>query len=475
VLRPLIAEGASGNTLVVVTADHGESLGEHGEKTHGIFAYEATLRVPLIVFDPALMAPRVVADPVRHVDLLPTILDALALPLPPDLPGRSLLALAAGGREAPAPSYFEALTAAANRGWAPLHGIVRDEHKYVRLPVPELYALRSDPQEATNLAATEPARLDALGGLLALLPLGEASRSRRAESGETRETLASLGYLAASAAPKDRYTEADDPKRLIEYESRLEDVVSLQATGDLAGALRLGRDLLARQPDSPVALLHVATLEREAGNLEGACALLKHGLAVNPREPQVAAFLGRVLVEAGRPEEAIAALRTAVSQPEPDVDVLMADGAALAAAGRPAEALQVLGRARVLDPSNALCALNLGTVHLMSGRLDAARTAFVAALEAEPSLARAHTSMGVLEARASHAAAAIEHWKKAVTLNPREWDALYNLGVFLQKEGRPAEARGYLERFARDAPAFLYQKDIAEVRRVLGAEKGSRG
>ena len=96
-LEPILAAGQAGRTLVVLTADHGESLGEHGEATHGIFAYEATLRVPLVLYQPRLFRPRVVPDPVRHVDLLPTILDALALPVPDGLPGVSLLPLAVGG------------------------------------------------------------------------------------------------------------------------------------------------------------------------------------------------------------------------------------------------------------------------------------------------------------------------------------------------------------------------------------------
>src|SRR6185295_5018816 len=84
-LAPLLQAGAKGRTLVVLTADHGESKGEKGEKTHGIFAYEGPLRVPLVVFCPRLLAPSVVAEPVRHVDLVPTILDALAAPLPAGL------------------------------------------------------------------------------------------------------------------------------------------------------------------------------------------------------------------------------------------------------------------------------------------------------------------------------------------------------------------------------------------------------
>src|SRR6185295_6853020 len=128
-LEPLLQAGNDGRTLVIVTGDHGEGLGEHGEKTHGIFAYEATLHVPLVVYAPRLLGPRVVRSPVRHIDLLPTVLDALGLDAPAGLPGRSLLPVAAGHGDRAVPSYFEALSASLNRGWAPLTGLRRDRFK----------------------------------------------------------------------------------------------------------------------------------------------------------------------------------------------------------------------------------------------------------------------------------------------------------------------------------------------------------
>src|SRR5262249_50295443 len=121
-LEPLLQSGQAGRTLVVLTADHGEGLGEHGEKTHGIFAYESTLAVPLILYAPQILGPRSVAEPVRHVDIAPTVLDALGLPAPEGLSGRSLLPLATGRSAAAAASYFEALSSEVNRGWAPLRG-----------------------------------------------------------------------------------------------------------------------------------------------------------------------------------------------------------------------------------------------------------------------------------------------------------------------------------------------------------------
>jgi arylsulfatase A-like enzyme/Tfp pilus assembly protein PilF len=474
-LGPLLSDGGQGHTLVIVTSDHGESLGEHGEKTHGVFAYDATLRVPLILFAPEILDPRVVSDPVRHVDILPTVMDALGAPIPSELPGRSLLTLAAGKAQAPETSYFEALTASANRGWAPLHGVVRDERKYIDLPLPELYDLRTDPSERANLVASSPAAALTLKGVLSALLVEPAAAARQTESADTRERLRSLGYLSASAEPRDRYGADDDPKRLIGYESRLEELVARQAQGDQEGARAVGRELVRGQPDSPLVLLHVASLEHDAGQVEKAITLLEHALTVSPEETQASALLGRYLTEAGRPAEAVRRLSRAAARAVPDVDVLMTVGAARAQTGDLRGAYRELGRARDIDPTNALCWLNLGTVHLMAGDTEAARAAFLAALEREPGLARAHTSLGVIEARGKHTEAALEQWKRALELNPAEYDALFNAGTLLLQEGRRDEGMPFLARFAREAPPALYAADIQAVKRILGRAGDGRG
>ena len=138
-------------TLIVLTADHGESLGDHGEMTHGLFAYDSTLAVPLIVNAPSI-APAVIDAPVSHPDLTPTILDLLGLAPPGSVDGQSLVRSPAPDR----PLYFEALDASLTRGWAPLRGIIQGGWKYIDLPDAELYDLRTDPGEQHNRVDHDP-------------------------------------------------------------------------------------------------------------------------------------------------------------------------------------------------------------------------------------------------------------------------------------------------------------------------------
>jgi arylsulfatase A-like enzyme/Flp pilus assembly protein TadD len=479
-VAPVLAKTDGGRTLVVLTADHGESLGEHGETTHGILAYEATLRVPLIVYAPRLFRPRVVSAPVRHVDIVPTVLDALSVPIPDGLPGRSLVGVAAGASAVTTgmtTTYFEALSGQLNRGWAPIHGVIRDGMKYVDLPVPELYDLPRDPREATNLAAAQPQPLGTLRAALAPLVSGDHGLDRHPESADARARLGSLGYVGGTGGPggaASRYTEEDDPKRLIALDAMLQEVVSDYSAGDLQSALARCRELVRRRPRMAISLLYLAHLEREAGHLPAAIEALQKAAALSPSDPTTVALLGTYLVEAGRAGEAVDVLSPAARSQEPDVEVLIARGLALAKAGRIPEALASLDRAREVDPGNAMVLVDAGTVHLMNGDVTRAREAFERALAHSPGLARAHSSLAFVLAESGRREEALEHWREAIALDAGESGKIVALSMLLAQRGRAAEARPYLELFVASAPRARFAREIERARSWL-VESGPGG
>jgi arylsulfatase A-like enzyme/Tfp pilus assembly protein PilF len=465
-LRPILEAGDAGRTLVVLTSDHGEALGDHGEQTHGIFAYEATLRVPLVLYAPHLLRPATVSAPVRHVDVLPTVLDLLGLPPPSELDGRSLLPLIAGGSAPAAPSYFEALSSSLNQGWAPLRGVIDAGLKYVDLPVPELYDIATDPAESRNLAAARPAELERLRGLLSGLRTSERAAEKSPEDASTLERLRALGYVAASqpAAGKQRYTVEDDPKRLIDVDVRASEILRLYHAGDLEGALALSRENIRRRPDMPLAYLHEAHLLQARGDLGGAVEAARKAVALRPADEESVALLAVYLTQAGRPREAVDLLEPYTAASKPDLDLLTARGMGLAALGRREEALATFARARDTDPSNPMVLVNIGTVHLMAGETGPAVESFESALRIDPGLARAHNSLGVIAARQGRPGEAIERWKRAASLDPEDYQTLFNLGSVLRQQGRVTEARPYLEAYLREAPVALEAADIAKVR-----------
>ena len=469
-LQPILDGQAGRDTLVVLTSDHGESLGEHGEMTHGLFAYEGTLRVPLVLYQPHLFKPRAIAAPVRHVDILPTILDAIGAPVPQSLDGRTLLQVASGAPAAPSAAYFESLSAALNRGWAPLHGVSRDALKYIDLPIPELYDLSADPSEAHDLSSARPADVRELQQLLAALRADDRGAAPARERADTREQLRSLGYLSGTAAAKTHYTEADDPKTLIDIDKQIEEVVSRFQRGDLGGAIELGERVVQRRPDMPLSLVHLAFLYNQAGDHPRAASSIRRALALNPAADDVAALAGAYLTEAGLADEAVRRLAPYVGAPQPDVDVLIAYGVALASVGRTREALEVFTRARSLDPANGLPLVDVATVYLMNGDREGAASAFGEALSLDPTLARAHNGLGVIAAQRQDYRSALEHWRQAVVLDPSDFRTLFNLGDLLITMGRQAEARPYWQRYLATAPRGVEASDRAKVQRWLSKQ-----
>ncbi len=469
-LGPLLEQGDKGRFVVVLTADHGESLGGHSEMTHGTFGYEETLRVPLVLYAPRLVRPRVVKDPARHVDLLPTLLDALDLPAPEGLSGRSLWPLAFGRHLEPAPLYFEALSSSLNRGWAPLYGVLADGLKYVDLPEPELYDLRADPGEQTNLVSRRPADLERLKAVLAGFRARDHGISRVAEEHEALERLRALGYVASAAGQvKQSYGKADDPKNLVAIDTRIREVVRLYRSGELQAAIALCQQNIQERPEMPVSYLHLAYLERGLGHLDAAVDAARRSFELRPLDGEAVSLYAVYLTEAGHAAEAVKVTTPYTGAGvEPDLDVLTARGMAQARLGRFDEALATFDTARGADPTNALTLVNVGTVQLMAGDKPSARRSFEAALAVDAGVARAHNSLGVIAMTEGRADEAVEHWRRAVELDPRDYQTLYNLGDTLRRMGRTAEARGYLEAYLREAPLALERRDMERVRAWLG-------
>ena len=485
-LGPLLdtAGAARGRpTLVVVTADHGEALGEHGELTHGLFAYEATLRVPLILAQLGRTSPPagtgtggvVSADPARHVDIVPSILDALALPAPPALPGRSLLAAAAPGAAAPPGaeplSYFEALSASLNRGWAPLRGVLAGRDKYIDLPLPELYDLQVDPTEARNLVAGRAGRARALQTLLTDLPPADAVDRRVEETVAVVERLRSLGYLGGSAPVKDRYTAGDDPKQLAHIDAAIHRGVDLYQRGRPREAVAAYREVIAQRPDLELAHRHLAFLHWSLGEVAEAIATLTRARDAGIASPAVAGQLGIYLAESGAAGEAVPLLEALVAGDRPALDPLNALGIAYARRGDAARALATFERVLALDPDSAMALENIGAVHVQRGDGAAAGAAFARAVAVAPRSSRAHAGLGVVQLQSGDRPAAVASWTRAVELDPSNFDALFNLATELVNAGDLAAARPYLEQFVRTAPPAFYGEDIRRLSALLDAAR----
>ena len=340
-LRPMLEEVTADGAppaLVVLTADHGESLGEHGELTHGFFAYEPTLKVPLVLWAPGLTAGQT-AEPARHVDILPTIVEAVVGEVPAGLPGRSLLhPLPDAGA---LPSYFEALSPNLNRGWAPLRGVLKDRSKFISLPLPELYDLDSDPGEQANLVREDRRRTK---GMLELLPSESVwPPDRGAVSTEEQKRLEALGYLSGSAGEAETYGPEDDPKNLVALDGKLHEVINLFHRDRLAEAEALAREVVEARPSMALGWTYLSQVLLEDGRLDEAIPVMREARERGAASPALTRQLALSLAEAGRSREAVELLAPAAGTGDPDV--LNALGLVLSEAGDQRGAREVLQRA----------------------------------------------------------------------------------------------------------------------------------
>jgi arylsulfatase A-like enzyme/tetratricopeptide (TPR) repeat protein len=471
-------------TLVVVTADHGESLGDHGELTHGMFAYEPTLRVPLIIAEVAGSTPQassptprgvVIDTPVRHIDIAPTVLDAVGAPADASLPGASLRDLIRAGQGPDRPSYFESMTYNLVRGWAPLRGVLTGKSKFIDLPIRELYDLAADPGEKTNQAATQPDRVQVMTNLLRGYDVALPVRPEP-ESADVAAKLRSLGYITGSAPARQSYSEADDPKRLVKVDQDLHTAGELYRSGKVQDAMTMLDSVITRRPDTADAYLQLAYAYWQSGQLREAIATLEKALAHGAPDRDIRIQLGVYLAESG--SDTARAIKVLETLPSTDVEALNGLGVAYVDAGRYDDAIRAFKRVLALDPTNGLAYQNLASVALR--RAQAARNAADRergfkeaeslarqALDADPELAKAYTTLGVILAGTGRKTDAIESWKRAVALDGTEFDALYNLTILLVEAGRVSEARDYAQRFVGRAPPALYRADIEKLRRFL--------
>ena len=448
-------------TLIVVTADHGESLGDHGETTHGLFAYDPTILVPFIVSG-ASVAAGVVNAPAAHVDIVPTVLDILGVPPPAELDGQSLVQPSGPDRAV----YFEALDAYLTRGWAPLVGIVQHRAKYIDLPDAEFYDLAKDPDEKTNLIGHD-SRADALRRLLSQ---SESASERpaspaRIDSGAAAR-LRSLGYVGGPGPSRPKPLDSADPKRLVALNERFNSALTAFNEGRDAEALAAFESILRDRADFLTARTSAATVLLSEGRARDAVTLLRAAPADQAASTELLAKLGAALRDAGNLRGAADALERARRADNQDAELASDLAVVYAALRRVPEARALLRGILAKDPGAATTWYNLGLLELQHRRADAAADALRHAVEAESSYGEAWLALGAALVDTNRPAA-IDAWQHAERLRPADYDLLFNLGTVLADSDRPSDAVPYLQRFVREAPRDRYARDIPRVNATI--------
>lgn len=466
-------------TLIILTADHGEGLGEHDEAGHDFFIYGSTVNVPLIVKLPGTREPLRIEDFVSLTDIVPTILGALGQPIPPHVDGEDLSdyqeSRRAGGMEREL--FCESLTPTAY-ACSPLLGIVMDRWKYIEAPRPELYDLLQDPQEICNLADEDPTRADYMcRQLQARLveitadPQETAETERRgALDPAAQERLASLGYLSGRAVSEDLTFDRtkSDPKDLIGFHQDLQAAVALIGERRYAEAREVCARMLTAQPH--IADVHIllgdmayeegrpqeavqsyreflrlddaedtqqissnrvkahynlANVLVELGEREAGLREYERALAINPNHLDARHNFGLTLAEIGRLEGAIEQFRAALAIKPAAVDIRLDLCQALTLSGRPAEADRQLTLALQMGIDSAPLALRIGDIFMAQGRAEEAVEQYQAAARIAPQYPEAQYKLAHGFLALGRTSDAIQTYRRALSRFP-DWFALAN-------------------------------------------------
>jgi arylsulfatase A-like enzyme/tetratricopeptide (TPR) repeat protein len=424
--------GLYDDALIVLTSDHGEGLGDHGEAEHGVLLYREVLHVPLVIKLPRRhLAGRRVAAPVQHIDLLPTLATAAGASVPPGLAGTSLIALAEGSTPPARTIYSETLYPRLHLGWSELRSMTDARHHYIESPAPELFDIVEDPRQTRNLREERRRETHALAGQLSTIPLNLVAPG--SADPEEMARLAALGYLSGAASDSDGPRK--NPRDHIQVLDRIQQTFVLNQQGKYRESIELCREILRDYPDlvdvynqlagnlrrlglldqaleaykeairrSPQLVdslaIEVAKLELDLGNLEAAELNAQQAMKLNPAEAHL--MLSGVAMERRDWKTAEAEARLALDREDrPRVPALILLARVLVEQGRLPEALAMTDRAaaRISEDGAApvpTLASTRGDILGRMGRLPEAEAAFRREIERFPTTRDAYVRLSFL-------------------------------------------------------------------------------
>jgi arylsulfatase A-like enzyme/Flp pilus assembly protein TadD len=411
----LKAKGLYQNTLIVLTGDHGESLGEHGEKTHGFFVYNATLHVPVIIHLPGNDTAKVLPELVSLTDLMPTVLQVLKVDIPSQVQGRSLLPLMTPTPKKEVDSrslYAETFLPRIHFNWSELRSVETEKYQFIQAPKPELYDLSTDPAETRNLYADKKAVAGELHARLnALIHQYSADHELAEKTGldpALMERLKSLGYAGFSGGGSSTSADASlpDPKDRIQVYELISDAIA----------------------------------ESQHGEYQSSTEKLSAALKTDPASVPVHYLLGLNYYRMREFQKSVDEFQR-VLQLSPDYELAVFNlGLAYARTGDFDQAIRMLKRALELDSTNFSAAYNLGAAYLRKEMVPEALAAFRQALNIDPDYAAAHRALGEILLYQGQVDESIAELRHAAELDPRDPGTHAALAKALTAKGLNAEA-----------------------------------
>ena len=437
----------SGNTLVVITADHGEGLDEHLETDHGMFVYNTTLHVPLVFVYPRSIPPSTrVQEVVSLVDLTPTVLDVLRLPPLNETNGRSLFPALKGRSLASRDVYAETEAPFLDNHWSPLHALISDRWKYIQTTKPELYDLSHDPGELNNLIDAEPQEASEMKNRLERMEKAFVTRIATEVnlSQKDRANLLTLGYHSSGTSAGSQIGSMDnatrrDVKEMLPLLAKFDKARFICAEGKLDEGVTLLQQIVQETTEFPAANFLLASCLAQANRLDEATRVYRNLLVQRPDFPVAHLHLGRIAIQQGDMEKAVAEFSEFVNAAPNSATGHFELAAALAQAGKSDDAIAQYNETIRIAPGFAAASIALGQLYMTLNRLEDAQGVFERAIEYEPRSVEAHTNLSMTLAQLKQFDKALDHARMTVTLAPQSFESRFNFGSLLISQGQYAE------------------------------------
>ncbi|MDA2933428.1 sulfatase-like hydrolase/transferase [Acidobacteria bacterium AH-259-D05] len=413
-------------TVVVVVGDHGESLGEHGEKYHGIFIYDATVRVPLFIHIPGVL-PRRISQQVGLIDIMPTLLQLLQWKIPNQVQGKSFLNLIRSrGRYQEEPAYTESFYSRIHMGWSELQGYRTSDFKFIRAPREELYDLKKDPGETKNLRASQQAlalqhqaQLESLVKKYSV-PLPESKREAALDRKQL-EKLRALGYVARSSSRSDAQTppfEGADPKDKILLFNTMTEAVRL-SNSETSKSIDLLKQVLIEDPKIAVAHYMLGRNYMKLKRYIQALEEFRETLKLTPDYVEAAYQLALAYANLDQFDDAITGFRRVTQMNSQYYKAYHQLAAAQLRRDQVEEAVRNLETAVRIEPRFAVGRNDLARLYLFRNQHRKAIQELEAAIQADPRLVPAYFNLGTAYLRVGEKQKAKKAYARAKELNPK--------------------------------------------------------
>ena len=471
------------DTIFVFIGDHGESLGQHEETTHGFFIYDATMRVPFILKAPYSQVGRGrrVVGQVRSIDLMPTLLELVGLETPSPVQGTSLVPLATGALDdLGLYAYGESYYPRNHYGWAELKSIRNEQYHFIDAPRPELFDVREDPLQTTNIASQRAATVSALKSELDKL-IEELSVEGIDEKGpetldpETQQQLAALGYLGTPSKVKiDPDRPLADPKDKIELFNLIKRAGSDSSEGDVDAAMLKIEHILREDPDILEAYNIKGNLLTKQDRREEAITAYQEAISRDPEYKPALFGLAVTYKELGRIADAEAGYRHILELDPRDNRANFSLARIHADRTEFREALDILSGAVDVGSEQAGLHNLMAECYLGLKELDPAEAEVRRTLELNPEFPTAYFNLALIYEERGDPRAAVEAYEKEIEVAPRDYKAHFNVAKLHGSSGRPLKMKEHLEKTIELNDQFAighfylakYHLDVGELERA---------